>query len=317
MLKPLKIRWILAHTPYDLFLRSANAFSAAVKEKTQGAIEVEILGKNEWEQKYNNGVRVTVGEIFRLLSEGHFEMSQMYVNVLSNVNKDFLALDLPFLFKDHDHASRTLDGNIGRYLNEGLTKKSSVRGLAFTYSGGYKFITGNKKISSISDLRGMRLSHTGSPVAEAIFSAVGATSKEVKSDDLAEAIRNGDVDGGEETFSRYYRGCINQTTNTIANTEHALFLTDIVVNNKFWNEQLTEEQRQVLEECAKIAAKEERRESLEDGEQAKAQAIQDNKDMITWTPEAIEEFRQATVSVEDQFRDSFSIKNLVGKIRLA
>jgi len=317
MSKPLKLRWILAHTPYDLFLRSANAFAAAVKEKTQGAIEVEILGKNEWEQQYNNGVRVSIGEIFQLLAQGHFEMSQMYVNVLSHVNKDFLALDLPFLFADHDHVSRALDGNIGRYLNEELTRKSAVRGLAFTYSGGYKFITGNKEIRSISDLRGMRLSHTGSPVAEAIFAAVGATSKEVKSDDLAEAIRNGEVDAGEETYSRYYRGGIDKTTNTISNSEHALFLTDIVINNKFWNEQLTAEQRQVLEECAKIAAREERRESLEDGEQARAQAVQDNKSMITWTPEAIEEFRQATAGVEEQFRNSFSVPNLVNKIRLA
>lgn len=44
----LKLRWVLAHVPYDLFLRSANAFAKAINEKTNGAIEIEILGKNEW-----------------------------------------------------------------------------------------------------------------------------------------------------------------------------------------------------------------------------------------------------------------------------
>ena len=51
-----KITWVLAHEPYDLFLRAAEAFSKEVSEKTNGAFEIEVLGLSEYNAKYNEQV---------------------------------------------------------------------------------------------------------------------------------------------------------------------------------------------------------------------------------------------------------------------
>jgi TRAP-type C4-dicarboxylate transport system substrate-binding protein len=37
-------------------------------------------------------------------------------------------------------------------LLEKITKKSNVRGMAFTYSGGFRNIIANKKVSTLKDL---------------------------------------------------------------------------------------------------------------------------------------------------------------------
>ena len=49
------IRWVLAHEPYDLFLRAAEKFAAEVSEKTHGEIAIEVLGLTEYTEKYLDG----------------------------------------------------------------------------------------------------------------------------------------------------------------------------------------------------------------------------------------------------------------------
>jgi TRAP-type transport system periplasmic protein len=63
-----------------------------------------------------------------------------------------LALDLPFVFADHDHATRVFEGEVGEELLNKITETSNVRGMAFTYSGGFRNIVSNKAAKSLKDL---------------------------------------------------------------------------------------------------------------------------------------------------------------------
>jgi len=311
MKQPLKLRWVLAHIPYDLFLRSANAFCKAINERTNGAIEVEVMGKDEWEKKYNNGEQIGNLGVMKRVASGEIHMSQTYSTVLGNLNKDFFALDLPYLFRDHDHATRVLDGEIGKKLLSGLSETSGARGLAFTYSGGYKMMAVNNNATSIKDLEGQTLRCGKSPVSEATFRAIGAEPLPMGVDGFAESVVAGECEGGENVFPRYFRSSVNTVTNTVANTEHALFLTSIVISNKVWDI-LTEEQRNVIKECAQIAATEERKESLVDGAAAKQRALSEGIEVVEWSDKAINEFKAAVQPVYEQFGE---YADLVAKIK--
>ena len=63
-----------------------------------------------------------------------------------------LALDMPFIFEDHEHATRVLEGEVGEFLLDKITEKSNVRGMAFTYSGGFRNVLSNKKVNSLKGL---------------------------------------------------------------------------------------------------------------------------------------------------------------------
>jgi TRAP-type C4-dicarboxylate transport system substrate-binding protein len=317
MSQPLKLRWVLAHIPYDLFLRSANAFAKAINEKTNGQIEVEILGKDEWEKKYTNGVEISNFKIMKLLEAGAFEMSQMYSTLLGQLSSDYYVLDMPFLFENHDHATRVLDGSIGKDLLKGLGDKSNAHGLAFTYSGGYKMIAANKPISNIADLKDVHLRCGHSPVSKATFETIGATTEALGVDGFADAVARQQVEAGENVFPRYFRSNVDKVTNTVANTEHALFLTSIVINKKLWNEVLTQEQRDIIQECAQLAAVEERKESLIDGAAALERAKAEGKQVVEWSDEAVSEFKEAVKPVYEQFESFFSDKDLVNRIKNA
>jgi TRAP-type C4-dicarboxylate transport system substrate-binding protein len=153
-MKTTTIRWVIAHEPLSLFVRAAKDFQDFVNAaQTAEKIEVEIMTLSEYSQKYNNGVIVTKHDLLDLMEAGKIEMSQMYTTWLAEkYEHDMLALDMPFIFEDHDHATRVLEGEVGEFLLDKITKKSNVRGMAFTYSGGFRNVLSNKKINTLKGL---------------------------------------------------------------------------------------------------------------------------------------------------------------------
>ena len=133
MTKETKIKWVIAHEPLSLFVRAAKDFQDFVnKAQSAEKIEIEIMTLKEYSDKYNNGVLVTKHDLLGLMEQGKIEMSQMYTTWLA------------------EHYEQ--EGKVGEKLLEKITEKSNVRGMAFTYSGGFRNVISNKKVSKLSDL---------------------------------------------------------------------------------------------------------------------------------------------------------------------
>ena len=154
MSKTTKIRWVIAHEPLKLFERAAVDFQNLVNEALSAEkIEVEVMTLAQYSERYNDGVAVTKHDLLDLMEQGKIEMSQMYTTWLAeDIEHDMLALEMPFIFEDHDHATRVLEGEVGEELLEKITEKSNVRGMAFTYSGGFRNIITDKTVTSLKDL---------------------------------------------------------------------------------------------------------------------------------------------------------------------
>ena len=308
-----KITWVLAHEPYNLFLRAAEHFSKTVSEKTNGAIEIEVLNNTEWEQKYNNGVAIDRYKMLDLVDKGVIEISQMYTTTLGQLDKDMYVLDMPFIFKDHEHAGRVLEGAAGRRLFDSLESKSNVKGLAYTYSGGFRVIPGNEVIASLEQFKGMKVRVANCPVAEDTFRAVGADPVVIAIEKLADALGNGQVDMGESTYPRIYNMRQNEVATVINHTEHSLFLTSIIVNKGLWAS-LDAETQQIFADAAVEAARIERVESLDNVEAVQTQAKKDGIQVSFLSETERAKFKLATEVVYDQYQDYFSA-GLVDEIK--
>ena len=154
MSKITKIRWVIAHEPIELFLRAAKDFQDSINaQQSAEVLDIEIMTLSEYSQKYNNGIAVTKHDLLDLMEAGKIEMSQMYTTWLAErYEHDMLALEMPFIFEDHEHATRVLEGEVGEFLLDKITEKSNIRGMAFTYSGGFRNVLSNRKISTLKDL---------------------------------------------------------------------------------------------------------------------------------------------------------------------
>jgi tripartite ATP-independent transporter DctP family solute receptor len=307
------IRWVLAHEPYDLFLRAAEKFAAEVSEKTHGKIAIEVLGLTEYTEKYLDGQTLDRYKIKDLVNDGTIEMSQMYTTTLGLIDQDMFVLDMPFLFTDHAHAARVLDGAVGQQLMDQLAEKSEIKGLAFTYSGGFRAIVGNKVIEAVEDLHGMKVRVAHSPVAEATIRAFGAEPVVLPIEQLAGALGDKSVDCGESTYPRIYSMKQNETASVINHTEHSLFLTTIIMNKGLWNE-LTVEQQKIFADAALSAAHVERAESLEDIDRTRTRAKLDGIQVVDLDDSVKDQLQELSASVYTEL-DSYFKPGLVDQIR--
>jgi TRAP-type C4-dicarboxylate transport system substrate-binding protein len=295
------IRWVIAHEPIDLFLRAANRFSKQVKEQTNGAIDIEVLSLTDYAKKYNNGKKVTKHDLLQLMEDGTVEMSQMYTTWLGHYNKDMFVLDLPFLFRDHEHADRVLEGEIGEYLLEGLEQSSAVRGLAFTYSGGFRIVPSQQEYATVDAFKGAKIRTARSPVAVDTFLAVGATPIDtVELEEMNEAARAGIPLEQDKSFAY------------VNDTAHSLFLTSIIVANGFWDT-LDSATQEIMKDAALNAARIERRESIVDVATVK-DTLGDR--VVEMSTDETAKFKTATEVVYTKYADYFS-NDLINKIKSA
>lgn len=314
MTQAIKVRWVLAHEPIELFIRAAKVFAAEVEAKAPGKLDIEVMTMSEYSAKYNDGVVVTKHELVDLLDSGKIEMSQTYTITLGKVNKDFFALDLPFLFKDHDHASRVFEGAIGKKLLDSLQESKKIKGLAFTYSGGFRIIPGNEPVSKIEDLRNLKVRTSFSPVAIDTFKAVGADVVPMELEELTSGLEQADVAVGESTYPRVYALGQNKVSQVINHTEHSLFLTSILIGSEFWSK-LDAELQEVVANAALVAARHERELSIADVKSVQDRAESDGIEVVKMSAIEQARFAEATQGVYSKYQDYFtaglvdSIKN--------
>lgn len=294
----MKITWLLAHEPVDLFYRAALTFKAFLDEYACGKFDVEILSLEDYSRK--TGKKVTKKDIFRLLEAGEIQMSQTYTPWLAErYHRDLHVLDLPFLFTDHGHADRVLDGAIGQEL---LNKVTEVKALAFTYSGGYRVIPSKKPINTLADFEGLKIRSNRSPVAMDIFRAVKAEPVAIEADDIKPALDNGEIEGGETTYFRFHAFHLNEVCDYVNHTEHSLFLTSILMNNEFWQALDTKTQEFICK-AVNRAAQIERTDSIAEG----GELLKKYESKVVRMPdEERAKFKAAVQPVYDQYADFFS-----------
>lgn len=287
-----------------------------MEQVAPGRLDFEIMTLGEYSERYAEGRTVTKHDLLDLMESGDIEMSQMYTSTLGRKhNRDMWALDMPFLFKDHEHARKVLEGEIGQKLMKDLGEKTNVQGLAFTYSGGYRMIPGNVVIEKIEDFQGVPLRCNKSPIAAETFIAVGAEPVQIELEEIPEAVADGRIVGGESTYARFYGLAQNDCCKVINDAEHSLFLTSIIVTKSFWA-LLDEDLQKMIKDAAFDAARSERLESLEDIEIVKARCEKDDIKIATLPPAERLRFEQKTAYLYEKFDNMFS-PGLIADIRAA
>jgi TRAP-type transport system periplasmic protein len=318
-MQPIKIKWVLAHEPIDIFIRAAEKFIEVLDAKAPGQFDVEVLTLSEYSEKYNVNIteqtadRISKHDLLDHMDAGKIEMSQMYTYVLSKYNQDLDALDLPFLFRDHDHAAKVFEGPIGENLLAGYSRNSNIQGMAFTYSGGFMNMPVNKKVTSLSDMAGAKVRVSNSPVASATWAALGAQPVVMDVERVAEGIRQGAIDAGESSWPRIYSCQQNEVAESILEPNHRLLLTNIIINKDFLAS-LTPEQQKIMKEAAMEAGRFERAVAVAEVEPTKARCQQDGIAVVGLNEQDMVQFRQVSEQVYAQFADTFT-PGLVQSIR--
>lgn len=308
-----KIKWLIAHEPIALFLRTAQAFAEEVRTATDGQIDIEIYTAKEYADKFNNGVKENP---MVYMDRGELEMSQLHISQLWKWNVPaFMALELPFLFRDHDHATRVLEGEIGQQMLAELSEKSPARGLAFTYSGGFRIIATDEEVNTLADFKNLNFYTGVNPIGIDTIEAIGGIADAHPIEDYWQSVHNeGDNhDAVDSTVPRLLATVSKTNKRYITDTQHSLFLTSIIVSEQWWSA-LSSELKEKLGQAAFNAARLERKWSIEDVERVAREGVEIGVEYKKLDPAETEKFKALTEPLYEKYNSVF-LPGLVDSIR--
>lgn len=300
------VKWVIAHEPIDYFVAVAENFANEVNEKTNGMFDIEVLSLTDFSNKYHGGKTITKYDLMDLINNGTIEMSHIYTTWLADYNRNLHAFDLPFLFRDHAHADRILEGGIGCALLSGVASKSNIQPMSYTYSGGYRIVPANFRANTIDAWHGRTVRTSRSPIAVDTFKLLGAKPKEhIPLETMNEYADRGEIEAGESTYVRVFPLNQYKSFKYVNDTEHSLFLTSIIMNKDFFKS-YDRDIRGIFAQAAFNAAKKERKISVADIPNILKQCEENNVEVIRMREEQKNEFKQVTSAVYRIYKDYFT-----------
>jgi len=171
---------------------------------------------------------------------------------LGNFVPEVLAIDLPFLFRDYDHARRVLDGEIGQELLDAIGENDLV-GLAWTENG-FRHVTNSQRpVTTPADLGGLKLRTMENAVHMAAFEGMGAAPTPMAFPEVFGALQQGVVDGQENPITVITASRFWEVQGYVTLTGH-VYSPAIVLASPILFDGLTEEQQGWFHEAARASA---------------------------------------------------------------
>ena len=225
------------------FHTGAVAFADEFAKLTQGRYKIVIFPSGSL-----GGER----EMVESVQLGTLDLVVTSTGPVGNFVPETLITDIPFLFRDYDHARKTLDGSIGQDLLAKFPAKGMVA-LAWAENG-FRHLTNSKRaVNTPEDMKGLKLRTMENPVHMTAFRTLGASPAPMAFTELFTALQQGTVDGQENPIPVITSSKFGQVQKNLSLTGHvyspALMLASLSMVNG-----LPAADKKALQEAAKFGA---------------------------------------------------------------
>ena len=259
-----------------------------VNEKSNGKMKVEV---------FPNGQLGSERELIELVQIGLIGITKVSSAVLENFVPKLKVFSIPYVFRDHDHYWKVLQGDIGRQiLLSG--EEFLIRGLCYYDAGSRSFYTKEFPVLKPEDLGGLKVRVMKSQTSIQTIQALGGSATPISWGELYSALQQGIVDAAENNppsfyYSRHYEICKFYSLD-----EHTSPPDVLLIGTATWN-RLTGEQQDILQ-AAVDESVEYQKKLWKDTEQQILEELKSSGVEIHYPSK--EKFRQAVSSVYETYK---------------
>jgi len=220
---------------------------------------------------------------------------------LGNFVSETKVVDIPFLFRDYDHARKVMDGAIGQDLLKKMPAKGLI-GLAWTENG-FRHMTNNKRpIVSAADAAGLKVRTMENKVHMDGYKTFGLLPTPMAFPELFGALQQGTVDGQENPIPVILSSKFSQVQKHLSLTGHVYSPAVLLLSPKVWDK-LSEADRKVFVAAAQTAATAQRKRVNDDEATGIAQLKKDGMQVVEKVDG--ESFRKAVAPAYANFAKEF------------
>lgn len=283
-------------------------FSHVVGEKTPKGIGAELF-KEKAEARLPGRVRVEVyprsmkfrdEEVLLALLFGDIELAAPSFTLFRAYNPAMQVFELPFMFDSIDHLHRFEATPTGQALLASMENRG-IKGLSY-WDNGPRVMSAIRPLRSPADAKGLVFRIEPSAVFQKQYDRIGATAIPMPFAMLTDALRDGLIEGQENSWSNIRSRGVQDYQKDFLETNHSFLGYMVVTNAQFWNG-LPPDVRVTLEQVMREVSVEVNRIALQDANTSRSTvAATPGVTVRAPTAEEREQWRDALTPVWDDFR---------------
>jgi len=215
---------------------AANSFADRVNKEMDGKLCIEV---------FPNSTLFGDSKELEALLLGDVQLLAPSLSKFGSYTSKYGVFDLPFIFKDMDHAIRFTNTPEGKALLTEMDDYAGFVGLGYWMSG-MKYFSANKPLMVPSDAEGLKFRVQTSDVAKQMIAAMGASPQAMAFSEVYGALQTGVVDGQENTWSNIYTKKFYEVQDSVTETNHQLLAYLFMTSSEFLSSLSDEDRTQFL-----------------------------------------------------------------------
>ncbi|MBD5769601.1 TRAP transporter substrate-binding protein [Marinomonas colpomeniae] len=216
---------------------AANSLADRVNTEMNGKLCVEV---------FPNSTLFGDSKELEALLLGDVQLLAPSLSKFGSYTPKYGVFDLPFIFKDMDHAIRFTKTKEGKDLLLAMDEYAGFVGLGYWMSG-MKYFSAGKQLTVPSDAEGLKFRVQTSDVSKAMISAMGASPQAMAFSEVYGALQTGVVDGQENTWSNIYTKKFYEVQDSTTETNHQLLAYLFMTSSEFLASLSTADRTQFLQ----------------------------------------------------------------------
>lgn len=236
----LKVGWI--NTLDSHYGVALTTFNDEIVKRTNGRYKL---------QYFPSGAIGGEREMLEAVQLGTQDLVLTSSGPVGNFVPETRIFDIPFLFRDYDHARKVLDGPIG----QDILGKFPAKGLvAVTWlENGFRHITNSKRaITTPDNVKGLKIRTMENKVHMEAFKAMGALPTPMNMNEVFTSLQTGTVDGQENPVPIILANKLYTVQKYLTLTGHVYSPALLITSNEVWSK-LSPADQVAFKEAAKVA----------------------------------------------------------------
>ena len=247
----------------------STAFCDDVEKGTQGRYKC---------QQFPSSALGGEREMIEAVQLGTLDFVNTSTGPVGNFVPEVKIVDIPFLFRDYDHARKVMDGPIGQDI---LTKFPSKGLIALSWTeNGFRHMTNNKRpINKPEDASGLKMRTMENKVHMDGYRAFGIQPTPMAFPEVFGALQQGTVDGQENPIPVILASKFSQVQKHLSLTGHVYSPALIITSPRLMNK-LSDADKKVFYDAAKHATVAQRKKVNDDENSGIAQLEKEGMSVV-------------------------------------
>ncbi len=237
---PITLKYATSLGEDSAYYKGAVALADACKELSKGRMTIQIFA---------NAQLGNDRDMIEGMQLGSIDLSSPSTGAMGAVIPAATVLDLPYIFDDHAHVYRVLDGPFADQLYK-LFDGVGFHPLGY-WEIGFRNLTNNvRPVHTPADVKGLKLRTLPAAIHQRAWSLVGAQPVAIDFTELYNALQTGVVDGQENPYNIILLGKLHEVQKHLSVTRHIYGTAPTSVSDKTWAK-LNPELQGILKEAVK------------------------------------------------------------------